>query len=152
MRRQNVRHMTQRCLALLLLVLLLLPSSGAFSQDDQSGGEAESGTWEEIQALYETAKEKGEEVPKNVYEWIKQDLSRLGDWEYMVLDTEAADADTIEHALNELGTDRWECMWIQPAGTKFRLIMKRPAKSYLRHIPLAQLMKLISVGDSGGDG
>ena len=109
---------------------------------------SESGVWNEVVRLYETAKEKGEQVPKDVYEWARQDLQRHGTWEYRVVEVTEMASTYIETTLNELGAERWECIWIQPLGKKQRLVLKRPVQSYLRNLPLSQVLKLLPGGGS----
>ena len=114
--------------------------------------ENKSSLWGEVLHLYEKAKEKGERVPTDVYEWIKEDLQSVGDWEYHVFDVEESGAESIQTKLNELGADRWECICVQTIDSKTRFILKRSRKSYLKHLPLSQLAKIIpGGGDSGSE-
>ncbi len=101
-----------------------------------------------IQELYETARNAGEDVPADAYEWAKSDIERIGDWEYLIvrLDGEA-DAPIVER-LNELGSERWEVFWLERQGAEFRVFFKRPARSYLRLLPLSELGRLVPIGDS----
>lgn len=124
---------------------LMISLSLASGQEKPAEEPGESGVWNEVVRLYESAKEKGEQVPKNVYEWAREDLQRHGTWEYHVV--EVSDA-AIEKRLNTLGAERWECIWIQPAGKQLRLVLKRPVRSYLRNLPLSQVLKLLPGGGS----
>ena len=132
-------------LGLLLLVSLSAPTS---SQEDP-GDETEPGVWTEVERLYESAKETGERVPKNIYDWVREDIENLGDWEYRVVELETSDSKSIEDELNELGQERWDCIWVQASGKTTRFFLKRPVRSYLTTLPLSQLLKLIPAG--GGD-
>ena len=95
-----------------------------------------------------SGKDAGEQVPKDVYVWVKQDFGKIGDWEYLVTDLPLSDTDAVQKRLNELGSERWECIWIHTSGKRTSFIFKRPTQGYLRNIPLSQLMKLIPVGGS----
>ena len=128
----------------LALVLLACPAIRAAEEEDP----ADQGVRAQVLDMYERAKSAGEQVPKDVYAWAKQDLGKIGDWEYLVTDLPLADAGTIQKRLNELGTDRWECIWIHSSGGNTHFIFKRPSLSYLKNIPLSQLMKLLTRGDS----
>jgi hypothetical protein len=108
----------------------------------------EGSVWKDVVRLYEMARDKGEQVPKDVYEWARQDLQRYGTWEYRVVKVSAG---AIEKTLNELGTERWECVWIEPAGKQLQLILKRPVRSYLRNLPLSQVLKLVPGAGSGDE-
>jgi len=136
-----------------ILAVLALAASCNVVPAQQAEGETPEGPslWDEVVRFYETAKEQGEQVPKSVYEWVRNDLSSVGDWEYMVFELESADAATMERKLNDLGTDRWECMWIQPVGLRTRFVMKRPARTYLKNLPLSQVLKMLPAGGAEGE-
>ena len=130
-----------------LLLLLAIPPLSLAQEESES---EDSSYWEQIVALYESAKETGEQVPKDIYDWTLEDLSNIGDWEYKVLEISMVDSTALEEQLNELGADRWDCIWIQTKGTKTTFIFKRPSRSYLRNIPLGELLKLVPTGSLGG--
>ena len=146
---QIFRH-TNTC-ATLVIVAMCLPVSLVAGQDSSSQSEEESGIWAEVVRLYEKAKEAGGQVPKDVYEWVKQDLERIGDWEYRVVDIESADAGTLEERLNAMGLDRWECFFVQSVGSDVRLMMKRPRRAYLRHLPVSDMLKLLPTDSEGSN-
>ncbi len=110
----------------------------------------EPGVWEEVQRLYEKAKEKGEQVPKDIYEWAREDVKGIGDWEYQILALDDPAPEQIQEKLNELGVERWDCFWVERRGDDLVLYLKRPPRTYLRHIPFSDLMRIIPSGDSGG--
>ena len=93
-----------------------------------------------VQQLYDRARDAGDEVPADVVEWAREDVGRIGDWEYRVL--RLRDDETLEAELNALGAERWEVFWIRPAEAGFRLFLKRSARSYLRLVPLGELGRL----------
>ena len=102
-----------------------------------------------IQALYETAREAGEDVPSDAYAWAKSDIERIGDWEYQVVRLDAeSDAAILEH-LDALGSERWEVFWLERQGAELRVFLKRPARSYLRLLPVSELSRLVPIGDAG---
>ncbi len=140
----NYRLISSSCI-LTFALFGTIPVSLA-EKDNQSS--AEKNAWDQVLELYEKAKEAGEQVPQDVYEWVKQDFRKIGDWEYLVTDMPISDSNEVQKRLNELGTDRWECIWIHSSGGKTSFIFKRPVRNYLKIIPLSQLMKLVPRGDS----
>ena len=100
---------------------------------------------EEVSKLYKKAKESGEQVPDNISDWIKEDISRIGDWEYKVLHMEIEAGIQKESFLNIHGRQRWECFWVRENGEEMEFYFKRPARSYLKSIPLKNLIKLIPI-------
>lgn len=127
-------------------VLVLVASAGSVSRagEKASGPEPESkqGIREEIRELYEKARERGERVPGDLAEWIKQEVQKIGAWEYKIVVLQGREDARIEEELNDLGQSRWECYWVERDGRRIRLFLKRPPKSYLRRIPVRELLKL----------
>ena len=99
---------------------------------------------EELKKYYEEAKKK---APEDPISWAKEDLQRFGDWEYRVVSIETASNEEVEDQLNELGKDRWAVFWVQDRDDSLQVLLKRPARSYLRSVPFSELGKAIS-----GDG
>ncbi|MGH8223534.1 MAG: hypothetical protein ACREQZ_11230 [Woeseiaceae bacterium] len=106
------------------------------------------GTLEEIRRLYEEAVSAAPEDPVG---WAREDLEKLGDWEYRIAVVTKGDAAATEAALNELGKERWEVFWVTESATALTFYLKRPARSYLRMLPLSGLRGLID-GASSDDG
>jgi len=112
--------------------------------------EQETGLWETIQQLYDKAKAAGEDVPENVYQWAKEDVASIGDWEYRIVTMGTAAGDgPVEDRLNKLGRERWECFFLERDEDEIRLYLKRPRRSYISSIPFSDLMKLLP-GELGG--
>ncbi len=103
---------------------------------------------EQVQDLYEQARESGQRVPKDALEWARQDLLRIGDWEYKIVDVPEESDESRQARFNELGAERWEVFWIEPAPGGIRVYLKRRSRSFLERIPLSDLRRLLSF-DSG---
>ena len=127
----------------LAAILMMVSSAVLVAGQENNATIEEIGVWGEVRKLYELAKETGEKVPSNIYEWMKQDLAKLGTWEYLVVELDASNVSTMEERLNDLGEERWECVWIETSEGGSRLVMKRPSRSYLSRIPVSQLMTLL---------
>ena len=97
----------------------------------------------QIADLYDRARESGEEVSDGIYEWAREDVEKIGDWEYRVVRGDDTDDAALEAFLNELGAERWEAVWIERRDGALRFFLKRPRRSYLRHIPLSELPRLV---------
>lgn len=130
------------------LVVLIAVGAPARAEGDESEPAPETSLWEDVKSLYEKAKSTGEQVPRDVYQWIRDDLKHLGDWEYLVVEVDAGDASALETRLNELGQERWELCWAMP-GDEVRYVMKRRSRTYLNHIPMSDLLGLLPAGDGG---
>jgi len=100
-------------------------------------------TLAEIHRLYNEARAAGENVPSDVYEWVREDLARSGAWEYRVHVLESSAPDQLHNALNALGRDRWECLSLLPSDGKLVAVMKRPMKSYLQHLPVWAVLRAV---------
>lgn len=97
----------------------------------------------ELQRLYEEVKDKEAE---DAVDWAKEDIQKFGDWEYRVVTVADAPPAELEASLNELGSERWEVFWVERSADGLRLFLKRPAKSYLRSLPLSELGKTVTSG------
>ena len=136
----------------ILLVVVGCPGSDGDDAPGNSGGEEDSGLWDEVERLYGQARDTGEQVPGDVYDWLQEDLNHIGDWEYRVIAVSDLAEDGLETTMNELGVERWECFAVVREREVVHLFFKRPAKSYLRHIPISDLWKLVpgkGEGDAG---
>ncbi len=98
----------------------------------------------QLNELYERAKAEAETVPDDVMDWAKEDVAKIGDWEYRIVRVGAVGLASLQEELNEMGSERWEVFWVeQHSDGTFTLFMKRPARSYLKTLPLSQLRHLI---------
>ena len=104
-------------------------------------------TLEEIRRLYEEAVNAAPEDPVG---WARDDLEKLGDWEYRIVVVTNGDAAATEAQLNELGKERWEVFWVTESASALTFYLKRPARSYLRMLPLSSLRGLIDEASSDG--
>lgn len=106
---------------------------------------------ERVRELYRQARESGQKVPKDALEWARQDLHRIGDWEYRVVDLPPEGPQARQARLNELGSERWEAFWMEPAGDGIRVYLKRRSRSWLEKLPLSELRRLVPSGGGGGE-
>lgn len=137
--------------ALPALVLAICAPVAAQSGTEKPEPPPEGTTWEQILAWYEEAKEKGEKVPSDVYAWIEQDLQRGGAWEYRIVRLADDSDEGLEAELNRLGAERWEVTWMERDKRELRLFLKRPGSSYLRNIPIPDLLRFLPLGSGDGN-
>lgn len=100
----------------------------------------------EIEEAYNKVKETGASVPNDVIEWAQEDIKKIGDWEYKVVSLVNDTPENIELKLNEYGANRWEVFWVENIGDQRMIYMKRTTLTYLKHIPLKEVLKVIPVG------
>jgi hypothetical protein len=62
---------------------------------------------DEIEKIYQKVKKSGEQVPDNAMEWAIQDIKKLGDLEYKVLEVKTSKIIEIENILNSIGKNRF---------------------------------------------
>ena len=92
--------------------------------------------------MYESLKEKGLTQSKSAKDWLAEDFKSMGAWEYKV---QLIPIEGVEKELNKLGTERWECFQVKD-NTYF---FKRQKQSYLKAIPLRDLMRLVPLMTDG---
>ena len=111
------------------------------------------GSEEVVDAAKQTltaTKEKVQQTAAPIAEWTEEDLRKIGAWEYRLLEINY-DAKSPEDAvteLNELGSERWECFWVEATPEGARFYLKRSKRSYLRYVPVSDVMKLVVPGGS----
>jgi hypothetical protein len=130
--------MRRTTLAMLLLAVWVLAARGEEPATDRA--------WNGLWRLYERAREAGDDVPGDIYEWAREDLGRVGDWQYRVVELPDAESAALETTLGKFGESRWEVFWIERQGRRLRLYLKRPARSYLGSVPTGQLMRMLPDG------
>lgn len=96
----------------------------------------------EIESMYQKVKETGENVPDDAIQWAMADVKKIGDWDYKVVRVTGESPGEIEELLNDLGRMRWDCFWVDRDDRGMTLYMKRTARSYLKHIPLRDVLRV----------
>lgn len=97
-----------------------------------------------IKEYYEESKETTTEVSKEAYEWLREDINRIGGWDYEVLSANGQDEDEIRTTLARMGAERWNLVSAVPNGDRIVFILKRPQKSYVNVLPAKDVLKLMS--------
>ena len=118
-----------------------IPSSAESTQ------QSEDQYLETIKALYEKAKQSGEQVPDDITQWVTEDVKQIGAWQYFILELPTAENSEIEKRLNELGSKRWECYWVESTEAGKKFYMKKAGRSYLQ-----RASRVIKLFPTGGDG
>ena len=100
--------------------------------DDATTTDSPSMSYTKLKALYEKAKAAGEQVPEDILEWAKSDLKKIGTWDYKIVSVLSESEEAILNELKILGSQRWECFWVEPIPGGKRFYLKRAARSYLQ--------------------
>jgi len=83
----------------------------------------------------------------DIYKWIQEDIKNINTWEYRVVTLPRGNDKALEGALNKLGNERWQIVSVFPKKDKLTFVLKRPPKSYLKAIPMKNLLKILSGSD-----
>ena len=97
--------------------------------------------------------ESGETTAGTAKDWVVDDISKIGTWQYKVV-LVSASVSVMEDTLNRFGTERWEAFSVKEVPTSrgsFLISFKRPHRSYLRQLPAKDLLKLIPLLQSEAD-
>ena len=128
------------------LCLILVFGVAACGRESDEPSAAEKAL-DELQSKYEELSQK---ELKDPVKWAAEDLENIGDWEYKVEALPLDSAEEFEAALNELGNDRWEVIWMEKNTVGYTVFLKKPAVSYLNKIPLSSLGRFV-IDDSGSE-
>ena len=116
-------------------------------------GQTADDTMKWVNEMYDSLSKQGLTHAKDAQTWVAEDWNAINAWEYKVVSVDskqiASNPEVLEEKLNEAGKQRWECFHVSDGigGTMF--YMKRQKKSYLKNVPLKDMLKLIPLLDGG---
>ena len=110
-----------------------------------SAKDSANGTSQWITDTYNSLHEKGLTSAKDAQQWVQDDFRNMNAFEYKILPKSQTSPESLEATLNELGQERWDCFEVDAGAFYF----KRQKKSYLRNIPLKDLIRFFPGG--GGE-
>lgn len=103
---------------------------------------------EEAKKLYSGKLVDGKKLTLQTKDWLKQDVEKMGDWEYKVVTFAGKNHEELEKNLNQLGNERWQCFWVEGSPKEKVFYFKRTKMSYINKIPAADLIRIIGVINS----
>jgi len=112
----------------------------------QAAGDTAEGSVEWATETYEQLKEQGLTTANSAGQWFTEDFKSMGAWEYKIVELNLTQSsEQAEQQLNALGRERWECFQVTPQkkGSSHYYFFKRPKRSYLKNIPLKDVLKLV---------
>ncbi len=115
-------------------------------------GQTTDDTMKWVNEIYKSLSDRGMTSAKSAGDWVAEDWSSMYAWQYKVVSVDskqiADNPEVLAEKLNESGEQRWECFHVSDGidGTMF--YMKRRKKSYLKHVPLKDMMRLIPLLDN----
>ena len=107
----------------------------------------DKGPLDRLKELYDEKVDGGKELTDRTKEWIKGDVENMGDWEYKIVPFGEVAATELEKKLNQLGSERWQCFWVEANGKGKEFYFKRTKLSYINKIPAAVLLRLLRDSD-----
>lgn len=109
-------------------------------------------TW--VNDAFKSLRDNGLTSAGTAKEWVAEDWKSINAWEYKVVSIDLAEVaenpKLLEETLNENGKLRWDCFHVADTLGKTQFYMKRQKKSYLKNVPLKDMLKLIPLLDSDG--
>ena len=125
----------------------------AVGPDEGAGIESEDRSyWESVVELSERVRSSGESTAVDTKEWVAEDIRKIGIWEYRTLVVPLDEGTDMEAELNKLGAKRWECFWVDKRATSITFYLKKSGRSYMRALPLRDLLRLAPLFGGDGDG
>jgi len=99
--------------------------------------------------MFTSLSESGLTTKDNVQDWMWEDWNNMNAWEYQVIRVEASNPATLQEKLNEAGKQRWDCFHVSDSETGTTFYLKRQKKSYMKSLPLKDMLKLVPLLDGG---
>ena len=115
----------------------------AYDEKVESGKKLYGKNLEDAKKLYDKNLEGGKDLTLQTKDWIAQDLENIGDWEYKIVAFGDKAAPEMEKELNQLGSERWQCFWVEATGKDKVFYFKRTKRSYISKIPAGDLLRII---------
>ena len=120
--------------------------------DDTGTGAADKGEaamkW--ANKMFKSLKDQGLTTADDAQQWLSDDLKNMDSWQYKIIQITLDAPEKVEKQLNEIGSKGWECFHVTQAGTTQTMFFKKSKESYLKRIPLKDLMYLIPIIGAGG--
>lgn len=104
-----------------------------------ASGESASDAMGWANDTFESLKESGLTSADNTSQWLTQDWKNMQSWEYKTMVLKSIADESADDQLNRMGAEGWECFHVD-SGTFY---FKKPADSYLRHLPFRDVIKLV---------
>ncbi len=101
-----------------------------------------------VTETYESLRDRGMTTANDATQWVQDDFNSMYAFEYKVLAKSTEGLETLESELNQLGAQSWECF----ATDENAFYFKRQKKSYLRNVPVKDLLKFLPMGGAVGVG
>ncbi len=116
-----------------LILLSLLISGNLIAQDQSEEEDAEKPSyWDRAKKAYEEIGSNDRDLSEETKVWVQEDLEKIGDWEYKVVELRSQKSAEIEENLNKMGEERWECFFVRETKNSITLMFKRQKISYLQ--------------------
>ena len=117
--------------------------SETYQDASESGGQTAEETAKWVNDMYKSLKDQGLTTASDAGQWLSDDLRNMNAWSYKVVPIAVNEPEEAEKRMNELGKQGWECFHVseQESGTVF--FFKKSNKSYLKSIPVKDLLRLI---------
>ena len=116
--------------------------------DSSSQIAGDSATW--VNDTFNSLKDQGLTTASNATEWLTDDYNNMGAWQYNVLKVTPEELENVEAKLDELGKAHWECFHIAEVGSNQFFYFKKSRRSYIRSLPMRDVLKLIPLMGGGG--
>ena len=119
-----------------------------FNKAGDATGQSADDAMKWANKMFQSLKGQGVTTTDNVTDWISEDWNNINAWEYQVISVESTQAATLQEKLNEVGKQRWECFHVSNGDAATTFYMKRQKKSYMKSLPLKDMLKLIPLLDN----
>jgi hypothetical protein len=117
-------------------------------------GQTADDTMNWVNDAYKSLRDNGLTSATSAKDWVAEDWNSINAWEYKVVSVDMSkvveNPKLLEETLNNNGRLRWDCFHVSENLGKTQFYMKRQKKSYLKNIPLKDMLKLIPLLDTDG--
>ena len=105
--------------------------------------------------MFKSLKDQGLTTAGTAQEWLSEDLKNMNGFQYKVIRLTASDSpEKLEKELNQLGSSGWECFHVSENSStqKQTMFFKKAKNSYLKKLPVRDMLRLIPLMGGGDEG
>ena len=102
--------------------------------------------------MFKSLKDQGLTTAGDAQEWLSEDLKNMNGFQYKVMRITTDSPEKMEKDLNQLGSEGWECFHVSENNQNQTMFFKKAKNSYLKKLPVRDMLRLIPLMGGGGEG
>lgn len=121
--------------------------------DESGAADAGEDAMDWANKMFKSLKDQGLTTAGDAQEWLSEDLKNMNGFQYKVIRITTTDSpEKMEKELNQLGSNGWECFHVSENKSNQTMFFKKAKNSYLKKLPVRDMLRLIPLMGGGDEG